>query len=132
MKIIKTAHIAEIFRNYPDASNSKLADELNKVATQETDKLRALLEGLGTQNIDKLMSRGKVGDFRNYGKAYLSAVKDKVDSSFKKGAHQALDEAAEKVEFLKAHTAEYSDWIKGYNHSSDVLKQAILSLKEKY
>lgn len=43
------------------------------------NKLRALLEGLETQKIDKLMKEGKTGDFRNYGKAYTSAIKDKLD-----------------------------------------------------
>lgn len=44
-------------------------------------KLRALLEGLETQNADKLMKEGKTGDFRNYGKAYINAVRDKVESA---------------------------------------------------
>ena len=43
------------------------------------NKLRALLEGLETQNVEKLLKLGKTGDFRNYGKAYISAVRDKVD-----------------------------------------------------
>ena len=44
-------------------------------------KLRALLEGLETQHVDKLMKEGKTGDFRNYGKAYVKAVCDKVESA---------------------------------------------------
>lgn len=43
------------------------------------NKLRALLEGLETQNVEKLLKEGKAGDFRNYGKAYISAVRDKVE-----------------------------------------------------
>jgi hypothetical protein len=43
------------------------------------NKLRALLEGLETQNVEKLLKVGKTGDFRNYGKAYISAVRDKVE-----------------------------------------------------
>lgn len=43
------------------------------------NKLRALLEGLETQNVEKLLKLGKTGDFRNYGKAYISAVRDKVE-----------------------------------------------------
>ena len=43
------------------------------------NKLKALLEGLETQNIDKLLKEGKTGDYRNYGKAYISAVRDKVE-----------------------------------------------------
>lgn len=43
------------------------------------NKLKALLEGLETQNVEKLLKEGKAGDFRNYGKAYISAVRDKVD-----------------------------------------------------
>jgi hypothetical protein len=45
------------------------------------NKLRALLEGLETQNVDKLLKEGKTGDFRNYGKAYISAVRDKIEST---------------------------------------------------
>ena len=45
------------------------------------NKLRALLEGLETQNVDKPLKEGKTGDFRNYGKAYISAVRDKVESA---------------------------------------------------
>lgn len=43
------------------------------------NKLKALLEGLETQNVEKLLKEGKAGDFRNYGKAYISAVRYKVD-----------------------------------------------------
>lgn len=43
------------------------------------NKLRALLEGLETQNVEKLLKLGKTGDFRNYGKAYILAVRDKVE-----------------------------------------------------
>jgi hypothetical protein len=45
------------------------------------NKLKALLEGLETQNVDKLIKQGKTGDFRNYGKAYMSAVRDKVEAA---------------------------------------------------
>ena len=45
------------------------------------NKLKALLEGLETQNVDKLLKQGKTGDFRNYGKAYIGAVRTKVDNA---------------------------------------------------
>jgi hypothetical protein len=45
------------------------------------NKLKALLEGLETQNVGKLLKEGKTGDFRNYGKAYIGAVRDKVDAA---------------------------------------------------
>ena len=45
------------------------------------NKLRALLEGLETQNVDKLLKEGKTGDFRNYGKTYIGAVRTKVDDA---------------------------------------------------
>lgn len=45
------------------------------------NKLKALLEGLETQNVDKLLKEGKTGDFRSYGKAYISAVREKVESA---------------------------------------------------
>jgi len=44
------------------------------------NKLKALLEGLETQNVGKLLREGKTGDFRNYGKAYIGAVRDKIDA----------------------------------------------------
>jgi len=44
-------------------------------------KLRALLEGLEAQHIDKFMTEGKIGDYRNYGKAYIGAFRDKIDDS---------------------------------------------------
>jgi len=42
------------------------------------NKLRALLEGLETNHIDDLMARGTTGDFRNYGKVYMCAIRDKL------------------------------------------------------
>jgi len=45
------------------------------------NKLKALLEGLETQNVDKLLKEAKTGDFRNYGKAYIEAVRYKVESA---------------------------------------------------
>lgn len=60
---------------------------------ENKEKLRALLEGLETNNIDKLLSEGKVGDFRNYGKAYIQAVRDKRKEDW----NAALELAAEKV-----------------------------------
>ena len=45
---------------------------------EAVEKLVALLEGLGTQHIEKLLREGKVGDFLNYGKVYYeAAVKNK-------------------------------------------------------
>ena len=41
-------------------------------------KIKALLEGLEAQNIEKFMREAKVGDYRNYGKAYVSTVKSKI------------------------------------------------------
>ena len=45
------------------------------------NKLKALLEGLETQNVCKLLKEGKTGDFRNYGKAYIASVRDKVNAA---------------------------------------------------
>ena len=47
------------------------------------DKLKALLEGLETQNVEKLIREGAIGDYRNYGKAYINAVRDKVKDALK-------------------------------------------------
>lgn len=41
-------------------------------------KIKALLEGLEAQNIEEFMRQAKVGDYRNYGKAYFSAVRNKI------------------------------------------------------
>lgn len=41
-------------------------------------KIKALLEGLEIQNIEKFMREAKVGDYRNLGKAYISAVRGKI------------------------------------------------------
>ena len=43
------------------------------------NKMRALLEGLEAQNIDKFMKEGKTGDYRNFGKAYIGSVREKVE-----------------------------------------------------
>jgi hypothetical protein len=61
---------------------------LKTMANQEKDnnykeKLRALLEGLETQHVDDLIKRGKVGDFFNYGKAYVNAVRKQIEASSK-------------------------------------------------
>lgn len=42
-------------------------------------KIKALLEGLEAQNIEEFMREAKVGDYRNYGKAYFSAVRNKIE-----------------------------------------------------
>ena len=41
-------------------------------------KIKALLEGLEAENIEEFMKKAKVDDYRNYGKAYVSAVKSKI------------------------------------------------------
>jgi hypothetical protein len=41
MKVIKTAHIAEIYRKFPDCSNSKLAEELNKIVEESINTVLA-------------------------------------------------------------------------------------------
>ena len=45
------------------------------------NKLKALLEGLECQNLDKLVSEGKTGDYRRLGEAYIKAVREKVDQA---------------------------------------------------
>ena len=62
----------------------------------------------------------------------LAMTKEQFVKVVQKEIHKALEEAAEKARDLKAETAEYSDWVKGYNHSNDIVQIAILSLKEKY
>lgn len=42
-------------------------------------KIKALLEGLEAQKIEEIMREAKVGDYRNYGKAYISAFRDKIE-----------------------------------------------------
>lgn len=41
-------------------------------------KIKALLEGLEIQNIEKFMREAKVGDYINLGKAYVSATRNKI------------------------------------------------------
>lgn len=38
-------------------------------------KIKALLEGLEIQNIEKFMREARVGDYRNLGKAYITAAR---------------------------------------------------------
>ena len=42
-------------------------------------KIKALLEGLEIQNIEKFMREAKVGDYRNLGGAYVSAVRELIE-----------------------------------------------------
>lgn len=44
----------------------------------EEIKIKALLEGLEAENIEEFMRKAKVSDYRNYGKAYVLAVKSKI------------------------------------------------------
>lgn len=41
-------------------------------------KIKALLEGLEAENIEEFMRKAKISDYRNYGKAYISAVREKI------------------------------------------------------
>lgn len=44
-------------------------------------KLRALMEGLEIQCIDKMLSEGNVADYKLLGKSYVIAVQNKIDES---------------------------------------------------
>lgn len=44
-------------------------------------KLRALMEGLEMQCIDKMLSEGNVADYKLLGKAYVIAVQNKIDEA---------------------------------------------------
>ena len=58
---------------------------MKKTQTKKCDmnvdelKIKALLEGLEAQNIGEFMRQAKVGDYRNYGKAYCASVRDKIE-----------------------------------------------------
>ncbi len=54
-----------------------------KVRNTYKNKLKALLEGLETQHIDMLIKKGKVGDYRKYGKAYFNASNKQNDGKDK-------------------------------------------------
>lgn len=41
-------------------------------------KMKALLEGLECENTDLFMEKGKIGDYRRLGIAYVKAVQDKL------------------------------------------------------
>jgi hypothetical protein len=60
--------------------------------------LKALMEGLEIQNIDTFISGGKVGDYRNLGKAYKNAVKAKIEEARAEALKDAADRA---VAFIK-------------------------------
>ena len=45
------------------------------------NKIKALLEGLEIQEIDRFMNEAKTGDFRTLGKRYLNAVRNKVEDA---------------------------------------------------
>ena len=47
-------------------------------------KIKALLEGLEAENIEEFMKEAKVDDYRNYGKAYISAARNKINEIMKK------------------------------------------------
>lgn len=74
MKSLIQKHL-EAIQNHP----FKLAKAHAEITSREIEKLRALLEGLETQHIDKLMNEGKVGDFKRYGEAYFKAVKREIE-----------------------------------------------------
>ena len=57
-------------------------------------KIKALLEGLEIQNIEKFMREAEVVDYRNLGKAYVSAVKGKI----KEKAESSSKCEAEKID----------------------------------
>ena len=46
-------------------------------------KIKALLEGLEAENIEEFMRDAKVVDYRNYGKAYISAARNKINEIMK-------------------------------------------------
>ncbi|HHT04032.1 MAG TPA: hypothetical protein GX005_06925 [Bacteroidales bacterium] len=46
-------------------------------------KIKALLEGLEAENIEEFMREAKVVDYRNYGKAYISAARNKINEIMK-------------------------------------------------
>jgi len=58
-------------------------DETEGDINSYKNKLRALLEGLETQQVEKLLKIGKTGDFRNYGKAYIESVRSKLKETNK-------------------------------------------------
>lgn len=96
------------------AQCATIAEELVEA---EKEKMKALLEGLETQKIDKLMALGKVGDYRNYGKAYVLAVKDKINSQ----VEAKLREAAKLQDHLRFEHFDNPD-------EDEIVYNAILSL----
>ena len=55
------------------------------------EKLELLLTGLETRNIDKFISEVKKEDYLNYGKAYINAVRKKVDKAFEDGKNSKAE-----------------------------------------
>ena len=77
------------------------------------NKLIALLEGLETQHISKLMENGKIATFRRYGEAYVSATKSKI---------KELESKKDDLDWVDA--------LQGIVCSEPNLNQAIEQLKE--
>jgi len=73
-----TANEKDVRVVYTNDFVTSCASIAEKHINNERAKLKALLEGLETQHIEKLIYLGKIGDFRNYGTAYISSVRDKV------------------------------------------------------
>jgi hypothetical protein len=67
--IATPAMIEDLSAQLPEVELIPVYKAMNMKETYK-EKLRALLEGLGTQHIDLLMKDAKVRDYRTYGEGY--------------------------------------------------------------
>lgn len=94
-------------------------------------KIKALLEGLEAQNIEKFIREAKVGDYRNYGKAYISAVREKIKEKellfitedgvevFNDEPYIILKRNYEKVETVAHKNGDYREGVIRFKHESN-------------
>ena len=80
--------LAPFFEKYPMyAPVKELILKENKLKNCDMNvdelKIKALLEGLEAENIEEFMRDAKLVDYRNYGKAYISAARNKINEIMK-------------------------------------------------
>jgi hypothetical protein len=82
---------------------AKIIAEIRAEAIAEVgNNLTALMEGLEVQNIDTFISGGKVGDYRNLGKAYINSVKLKLKETRAEALKDAADRAVNLVKLIRS------------------------------
>ena len=60
------------------------------------EKLRTLLDAIGTQHVETFMKSAKALDYTRYGFAYRKATEDKIAEQRKQAQREILDKLLEK------------------------------------